>query len=662
MLTDDGKPGRIRPAPEDHLSVPPDPVRRGLLRRAVALMPDALEAHNQLGTVLQQLGRLDEACAAFAAAATANPTVAVFHSNLGAVLGLLNRDTDAMRAFERAVALDPTLADAHDNLGILMRRYGRLDTALACFERALAAQPNHVTAHNNLGMVLQSLTRHDEAIAQIRQALALRPDYAEAHNNLGNSLMAIGRHEAAIASYETALRLRPNLAQAHYNLGNALVASGQPDAAVGRYQRALALQPAYAEAHNNLGNVLVSLGREADAAASYERAVALDPGLSDAYARLAGTLGSLGRFDEARAHLKRAIEIAPDNVLLRCRFAATKRFTAGDPDLAALEGFVRNEAGLPDDDRTALHFTLGKAYDEIGEPERAFDHLLTGNALKRRRVEHDEAGVIAQFERTRALFTDAVLARHRGAGAPSSAPIFIVGMPRSGTTLVEQILASHPAVFGAGELSSFPDVVDRHAAAARTGFPELIETLDDAALGRLGAEYLGAVRQLAPDAARIVDKLPGNFVHAGLIHLALPGARLIHTLRDPVDTCVSCFSIMFSTGQHFSYELGELGRYYRAYRALMAHWRAILPSEVLLEVRYEDVVDDLEGQARRIVAHCGLPWDDACLAFHQTQRPVRTASALQVRQPIYRDSVGRWRRFGDRLTPLLDALGPDAAG
>jgi hypothetical protein len=241
-----------------------------------------------------------------------------------------------------------------------------------------------------------------------------------------------------------------------------------------------------------------------------------------------------------------------------------------------------------------------------------------------------------------------------GQGDPSPVPVFILGMPRSGTTLVEQMLASHPQVHGAGELSDFT------AAVAGLDGPDGVPAdIGGAELRRIGARYVARVRPLAPGALRITDKMPANFRFAGLIHLALPNARIIHLRRDPVDTCLSCFSILFGGDQPHTYDLGELGRYYRAYQRLMEHWRAVLPLGVMLEVQYEALVGDFEPQARRIVAHCGLEWDDACLDFYKTQRPVHTASAVQVRRPVYQTSVGRWRPPEDLLRPLLDALDRD---
>ena len=254
------------------------------------------------------------------------------------------------------------------------------------------------------------------------------------------------------------------------------------------------------------------------------------------------------------------------------------------------------------------------------------------------------------------IFTPELMKEKSGLGDPSSVPVFIIGMPRSGTTLLEQILASHPEVFGAGELVNMAKTVANLADVSSSAFPQFMSSIGGEQLHRVGENYVAAVRALAPNAVRITDKMPQNFYFAGLIHLALPNARIIHAQRDPVDTCLSCFSKLFSREHAYAYDLAELGRYYRAYESLMAHWRELLPEDVMLEVRYEEVTADFENQARRIITHCGLEWDEACLAFHNTQRPIRTASVVQVRQPIYHSSVGRWRTYEHLLEPLISAL------
>ncbi|MBV8538494.1 MAG: sulfotransferase, partial [Alphaproteobacteria bacterium] len=338
-----------------------------------------------------------------------------------------------------------------------------------------------------------------------------------------------------------------------------------------------------------------------------------------------------------------------------------KRFAADDPHLAAMREMAKDLDSFDAEARSDLHFALGKALGDVGDYAGSFRHLIDGNALKRRGVAYNEAAVLEFLKSLALVFTREMIAGRQGRGNPSQLPVFIVGMPRSGTTLIEQILASHPQVFGGGELSAFSDVM-----ATFTGLDEALAGADpvaaDAALRDVGTRYVDAVKPLAPGALRITDKMPANFRLAGLIHLALPNARIIHARRNPIDTCLSCFGRAFTGDQPFTYDLAELGRYYRAYDGLMAHWRSVLPERNFLEVTYEEVVGDLEGQARRIVAHCGLDWDEACLQFHRTERLVRTASATQVRQPIYKTSVGRWRAYGELLRPLLTALGPELTG
>src|SRR5262249_48400962 len=268
-----------------------------------------------------------------------------------------------------------------------------------------------------------------------------------------------------------------------------------------------------------------------------------------------------------------------------------------------------------------LQFALGKAYADLDQHERSFRHLLAGNKLKRAQIIYDEAEAMGYMQRIRTVFDAALLRTKAGGGEPAATPLFIVGMPRSGTTLIEQIIASHPKAFGAGELSDLDNIV--HSLASFNGgalrFPEVVVTMSDEQLRQVGARYVAAIRALAPTAVRVADKMPWNFHFPGLIHLALPNARVIHARRDPVATCLSCscFSILFTGNDNaYTYDLAELGRFYRAYESLMAHWRAVLPPGLMLEVQYEEVVDDLEKQARRIIAHCGLEWNDACLAFY----------------------------------------------
>lgn len=663
--------------------------------RAIDIRPDYAEAHHNLGTALAALGRHREACARYERALAINPAMAEAQYNFGNSLAALNRRQDAIRCYEAAVALRPDYVSALMNLGISLASLARNEDAAARFARVLEIDPGYPEAHNNLGAVLQALGRNAEAIAHYETALGIRADYAEARFNLGNALAAVGRGEDAVAQYEAALAIRPTYAEAHYNRGNALKRLGRDadaaaayeatialkpdymeaynnlgnalldlrryDEAVARFEQALALRPDSAEAHNNLGTTLQALGKHDEALQRFGMALTLRPHYADAYTNRGNTLMEMGRLDEARRAFETAVELDPRRPKFYRNLIDSKRFAAGDPHLAAMQEMAKDLGALEPEARIDLHFALGKALSDVGDYGASFRHLIDGNALMRRRVAYNEATVLEFLKSLAMVFTGEMIAARQGRGNPSPLPVFIVGMPRSGTTLIEQILASHPKVFGGGELSAFSDLmatftdIDAALAGSDTAAAE-------AALREVGTRYVDQIRALAPDALRITDKMPANFRLAGLIHLALPNARIIHARRNPIDTCISCFGRAFTGDQPFTYDLAELGRYYRAYDALMAHWRRVLPESTFLDVSYEDVVDDLEGQARRIVAHCGLEWDESCLQFHRTERLVRTASATQVRQPIYKTSIGRWRAYGDLLRPLLTALGPELTG
>jgi tetratricopeptide (TPR) repeat protein len=631
------------------------PEAEQIYRSILAVEPDHVGSLLGMGTALRALGRLDEALAQYRIAIAIRPDDAGAHNNLAGVLVMLGRPEEAIASFGRSLAIRPDFAEAHFNVGSALAALDRHDEAIARYEQAIAIRPHFAAAYNNLGNALAKLGRLEEAIARYQRALAVAPDHAEALCNLGNAHQALGRWDEAITYYEKALAARPDLAEAHNSLGSVLQKLGRIDEAVAHHERALALMPAHAEAHNNLGNACHALGRTGDAVVHYERAISLRPDLAEAHYGRGTSLEVLGRLAEAGGAFARAVELAPTKADFHLALAHAKPFAGADPRFPALEALLDPQS--PDrDQQIALHFTLGKAYADIDQPERSFRHLLEGNALKRELVAYDEAATLGLFERIRSTFTGELMQDKSGGGDPSPLPVFVVGMPRSGTTLVEQILASHSGMFGAGELETFGDAVARLGAEGAR-FPEMASSMSDDALCRLASCYLGAVRAIAPRAERVIDKLPLNFSFVGLIHLALPGARIIHVRRDPVDTCLSCFSILFGGEQPYAYDLGELGRYYRAYDALMAHWRRVMPPGVMLEVQYEDVVEDLEAQARRMVAHCGLAWEAACLAFHETQRPVRTASVAQVRQPIFRTSIGRWRPYRELLQPLLTSLG-----
>ena len=503
--------------------------------------------------------------------------------------------------------------------------------------------------------------RREQAIRSYQRALTINPGLADAHYNLGNLYAELDSLDAAIVHYERSISLLPTWAEAHNNLANVLQKRGRHQEAIEHYKRAICLKPTYVSAQRSLGDALQSQNQIDGAIVCYRAALAIEPGDTALLNCLASVLLIAGRLDEASRAYDTAIDIAPDNIGIQHNYAAVKPFTNGDRRLAPLEELHAREDQLSDDQRIVLNFTLGKAYADLKDADLSFRHLDAGNRLKRRHVNYDERAALSLMHRIRDAFPKDLLRGNSNVGHDSEAPIFVVGMPRSGTSLVEQILASHPCVFGAGEVDHFATATSDVARRRARAYPDMLGKMSDEDFRELGKTY---VERLSRDGAgkdRIVDKLPANFLFVGLIHLALPRARIIHVKRNAVDTCVSCYSLLFAEDQPFAYDLGEIGRYYRAYEALMDHWRAVLPPERMLEVEYEELVRDIEGQARRLVAHCGVDWDKRCLAFHETKRPVHTASLVQVRKSIYASSVGRSRFYGSRLKPLMDALEIDSS-
>ncbi|CAE6868004.1 Beta-barrel assembly-enhancing protease [Paraburkholderia aspalathi] len=632
-----------------------------LCQQVLAAWPGQADALHLLGLMAHAYGNLDVAIAHLQQACMAPRAPAVYSSNLAEMYrqkGLLAEGEVAAR---RAVAMDPVQASGWNNLGILLQEAGKFAESRDCLERVIALQPDWAQAHNNLANTYRRLGHMDRAEQHYRLALSLHPDYAEAHSNLAFLLSAQGRYDEAASLARQAIELSPRLVDAYLNLADveisrrrheaalrvldmlaafapqhpaALVARAKAlrqverfDEALGFARQAVALAPLNAEAHNTLATVLQSLGQTEEALAQFEEAAQL-PGTvaEEALVGRAILFTEAGRNDEARAAFDRALAAFPSSVQALAGRADARTFRTGDPDIAALETCLAEGERRSLSDRISAHFALGKAYLDIQDRERAFRHLDAGNRHKRATFAYDAAATGRWMERIAGTFTPDLFARLHGVGNPSEMPVFIVGMPRSGTTLIEQIVSSHPQVTGAGELSALRLVTE----SVGGPFPDSVPAMTAEDLTRLGRAYLSRTAALAHGRARLVDKMPGNFAYAGLIPLILPGARIIHARRDPMDTCLSCYTKLFGGEQPFAYDQIELGRFYRDYERLMAHWRAVLPAACFIEVDYEAVVNDLDSEARRLVTFLGLPWDDACLNFHDNRRVVRTASVNQV--------------------------------
>jgi tetratricopeptide (TPR) repeat protein len=487
--------------------------------------------------------------------------------------------------------------------------------------------PGDIAAMRLLGEICMRSRRNDEAIRLLEDALQRAPGFDAARQNYAVALNRAGRHAEALAELDTVLEVRPDDQILHDMKAVILGRLGNVEDAIATYERLLERKEGHANIWIGYGNALKTAGRTSGAVAAYRRAISLQPGSGGAWWSL--------------ANLK------------------TVRFDAAD--IQAMQVQLQR-TDLDETTRANFEFSLGKALEDAGQYELAFSHYAKGNAVRRKQAAYDATVNHANMRRACATHTREFFAARKGMGFDAPDPIFVLGMPRSGSTLIEQILSSHPAVEGTAELTAIIAIAhelgQRGAKPGVAAYQDALSSLDAAQLRALGERYLERTRsQRRTDAPFFIDKMPNNFAHVGMIHLILPNAKIIDTRRHPMACCFSNFKQNFTRGQEFSYGLADMGHYYRDYVALMAHYDQVLPGRIH-RVIYEDVVEDTEAQVRRLLDYCGLPFDERCLRFFENDRAVRTASSEQVRRPIYREGVDHWRRFEPWLQPLVDALGP----
>ncbi len=570
----------------------------------------------------------------------------------------------ASQSFAQALLLEPENAQAHLGLGNLRRVGGERQAALDHYRKAAAADPTLVEAEINIGVLLASMGRAEEAMPHLERARALRADDPDILANLG---FAAGQYDpkAAIVWLQRALALKPDHAKALGNLAIIYAGLEQAEEAADFFRRALALRPRDTRLKLQLARQLAMLNQIEEAWTLAEQVSNENPMLVEGHLGLARLARIQGRFEEAQKYYRRAWELDPDSPAALAGLSGADDSPLSAADFAKMDELAGQET-VPLRERRRLHFALAAQAERRQDYDSAFAHFARGNELRRAEMAQwghsfDADAAFALVERIVESFDIGHFRRCAGMGRGSDLPVFIVGMPRSGTTLCEQILASHSCVHGAGELPEIPRLIDRLPETIGGGavnpapYPECVAALSGELAQRLANEHLARLQALAPEAARITDKVPTNFRHLGLIATLFPKARIIHCRRDPLDTCWSIFARNFDRSYAWAWDLDSIARFYRLYERLMEHWRRVLPVE-MLEIRYEDVVADVERRSREIVAFCGLEWEDRCLRFYETDRPVRTASIEQVRRPIYAHSIGRWRRYESHLARLREAL------
>ena len=663
------------------------PQAEQLANKIVQAEPRHSGAWQLLGILASQAGKYPLAIELMSKAIKLNPTVAQFYANRGEMYRLAGDLERAVADGEVAIKIDPRLPQALSNLGIAYYHQKRLDEAEAMQKRALKEAPDFPQALNNLGSIARDQRDRDQAEQLYRKALQASPGYTEAANNLGAVLTEQDKPQDALKLLAEIVRRHPNYGDAHCNIGNAFMALEIYDKGMLAYQRALqlradhieaveglarcalenrnpklaeelarkaiALQPERASAHATLGTVLADNAFYDDAERAYLRALELDPDNTAATMGLGHLLLEAGKKDEAEQQFRHALANSDDDIGPRTALTQVRKAQAEDDNIKALLEMREKLATLSPTRATSLHFALGKIFEDLKDYDQAFHHFDQGCQLKNQRIPYSADNHSEATSNICKVFSQEFIDSLRGAGADSDLPIFVLGMPRSGTTLTETILASHPQVFGAGELPDLMQIIG----AGQPGYPLNCANLDQQKLTAMGEQYIRQLQERAPDSPRITDKMPGNYLGLGMIHLMLPGAKIIHVRRNPVDTCLSAYTKLFNRSQYQTYNLDNLGRHYLDYARLMDHWRAVLPEDAFYEVRYESLVSNQEEETRKLLAFCKLDWDDACMTPHKTERKVKTASVTQVREPVYTSSVERWRRYETHLQPLLDVLG-----
>jgi tetratricopeptide (TPR) repeat protein len=609
----------------------------------VAGWPDHGRLMYHVGANLAKYGLGETAYAALRAAAAVAEPQPHWLLQFGVCERSRGRNEAAMALFDRALAADPNLAPAWVERALIHLSREELAPAADAYDRAIALGFRNLAVLVNRSVIAFRLADGERALQLSREAVALDPTSLPAQLNAATIEGPLSGYLRALARLDAIAGLGASDAGYFRARSHTLYKLERYEAALADARRAVALDANNPAAYELLVRGLIGQGRHDEAFAVLASATHVQDGglLRVNHAMLDLEVGNR---DRARETLRAVVADHPAIGVAWYTLGELDAFTGSD-EIARMEALLADAPALRNaNDRLLMHHALGKAYLMNGDPARAFANYTAANALKRALLGYDINRDLANIEQLANEFTAEALAQPDPGANPSERPVFVVGMPRSGTSLVEQILASHPQVYGAGEARAMPAVFMERTGMPRADWPTLAQ------------RYLDEVGANAGDATRLVDKLPGNFAQAGFIRLLFPNARIIHLRRDPLDNGISLFITLFDHGHGYSYDLRDIGRFHKAYSGLMAHWRGIFPADRFLEVDYETIVDDFEAQARRLIAFIGLPWDDAVLRFYETQRAVRTASKVQVRKPIYRTSVNRAEAFGAALDPLREAL------
>jgi tetratricopeptide (TPR) repeat protein len=596
------------------------------LRQTIRLAPTFAKPHEDLGLVLLGLKRPAEAADVLRNAVRLDPALELAWFNLGKALAMLGFGQEADEAFEKSFDLNPVrkkLAHAAER-----HKEGQLEEAERLYREVVRDHPDNVDALRMLGHIALSAGRNSDAERLFRRAVKLAPDFAGALTDLGRVLKEQNQFEEAIECFEKVVDLEPDNAQAHFQLAGVLAPAALTYRAIESYRKALALKPRFPGASLGLGHVLKTVGEQEDAVAAYRECIRLRPDNGESYWSLANL----------------------------------KTYRLGDDDIGAMRKCLES-TDLTNQSRVNFLYALAKAHEDRGDFDSAWGYYRQGNETQRMLEKYDPVQTEVMHDAIIEVFDAGLMQKKTAAGDPDPSPIFIVGLPRSGSTLIEQILASHSMVEGTAELPYVGRVatsLNRNRADG-VNYPEAVRELEPVHLKALGRQYLDlAALHRTEGRPHFVDKMPNNFPAAGFLHLILPNAKIIDARRHPLDACLSCYRQLFAKGQTFTYDLIDIGEYFLEYERMMDHWHTVLPGKVLT-LQYENVIGNFEAEVRRLLEHCGLPFEEGCLRFYETERPVRTASSEQVRQPIHSRSIGFFRNYENRLGQLKDVLAPSLA-
>jgi tetratricopeptide (TPR) repeat protein len=539
--------------------------------------------------------------------------------SLGFSLEMLGKYDEGLYNYQQALKINPDDPIVIYRIGQIYLKKEEVDNAEKAFKKVVSLSPNFFKALINLALIYRQKGLLQKVVLLYKKALLIKPDFADLYNNLGNIHSELGDMSQALECYQRATNINPAHYQAFFNMGNILKKKGKFDTAVLSYKQAIYYKSDFYQAMIEIGNIHRIKGRKEAALLSYNDAISVNNK-----------------------------SVAPYRYI-----SALRKFKAKDKYISEMESLL-NDSDVSQADKIILNFSLGKAYEDLKQYDLAFQYFKKGNCKKRDTIRYDRREDDHLFEKIKNIFSKTFLKTRLDWGLDDSTPIFIIGMPRSGTSLVEQIVATHSDVYGAGELSMFDQILSTYGKKIlKSSFPEFLVKFSQADYEAIGKTYINSLRELNPGIKFITDKMPQNFLFTGVIRIIFPHAKIIHCVRNPMDNCFSIFKSLFSDLHRYAYDLSEIEHYYKLYYDLMNHWRNVMPG-FIYDIHYEKLVMESEKQVKRLLKFCGLNWDLQCLSFYQSDRPVLTASTAQVRRPFYRDSIELWRKYEKNIKRILN--------